>query len=143
MSRKKTLMSYFSKTTEPASSWTPSGSTLGPPKAKKRRVGRPKKKIWFSLFLLLIPSLILLLIFSLILLLILSLILLLIFSLILLLILIQFRIFQVIVMVQIPPHMKVPLPHYQFPLKVRMAQLLFLQVAMHQDLNFVTTFIYL
>ena len=139
MSRQKTLMSYFSKTTEPASSWTPSGSTLGPPKAKKRRVGRPKK-IWFSLFLLLIPSLILLLIFSLILLLILSLILLLIFSLILLLILIQFRIFQVIAMVQVPPHLKVPLPHYQFPLKVRMAQLLFLQVAMHEDLNFVTTF---
>ena len=38
-------MSYFSKTTEPASSWTPSGSTLGPPKAKKRRVGRPKKNL--------------------------------------------------------------------------------------------------
>ena len=120
MSRQKTLMSYFSKTTEPASSWTPSGSTLG--------LLRPRNAELEDL-LLLIPSLILLLIFSLILLLILSLILLLIFSLILILILIQFRIFQVIVKVQVPPHLKVPLAHYQFPLKVRMAQLLFLQVA--------------
>ena len=45
MSGKKTLMSYFNQTTEPASYQTPSGSTLGPPKAKKRRVDRPKKNL--------------------------------------------------------------------------------------------------
>ena len=139
MSRQKTLMSYFSKTTEPASSWTPSGSTLGPPKAKKRRVGRPKKNLVQSIpstdsqpnpatnFQPNIAT--------------------------------DFELnpatdFQPNPATDSypiqdipgdrdgpgPSHLKVPLPHYQFPLKVRMAQLLFLQVAMHQDLNFVTTF---
>ena len=45
MSGKKTLMSYFSKTTEPASSWTPSGSTLGPPYGQETQSWKTKKNL--------------------------------------------------------------------------------------------------